>query len=122
MPSAAAGMTTTRMTPTGVAAARPSTARTSTTRMPHSGPPAGMAHAGTSARMAAVSAAPAVVVPAVISSAEEELSLLHVTGHSRRRKAVDRHGASLAAEQGERNRGRGGIDPLSHETSPPFFD
>jgi hypothetical protein len=65
--------------------------------------------------------APAVVVPAVISSAENELSLFHVTGDGRRHQAVDRQGAGLPTEQGERKQGGAGIDPWSHETSPPFF-
>jgi hypothetical protein len=65
--------------------------------------------------------APTVVIPAVIPSAEHELSLFHVTGNGRRDEAIDRQSVGLAAEQGEGKRGGGGIDPLSHETFPPFF-
>ena len=65
--------------------------------------------------------APAVVVPAVISSAEDELSLFHVAGDGRRHQAVDWQSVGLATKRGERKQGGGGIDPWSHETSPPFF-
>ena len=62
-------------------------------------------------------AAPAIVVPAVISSAEEELSLFDITGNGGRREAVDRQGVGLAnrAHHGEGKRGCGGVDPMSHE-------
>jgi hypothetical protein len=61
--------------------------------------------------------APAIVVPAVISSAEEELSLFDLTGNGCRREAVDRQGVGLAnrAHQGKGKRGCGGVDPMSHE-------
>jgi hypothetical protein len=65
---------------------------------------------------------PAVVVPAVISSAEDELSLFHVTGDRHRHEAVDRQSAGLPTEQGERKQGGAGIDPLSHETFSSVFD
>jgi hypothetical protein len=142
----ATGMTSARVTPSGVtptwvAAARPSAAgmahpgmstRTSAATdvavaasavpaMP-TGPtaPAKTAAPGVTAPIEAGSA-PAVVVPAVISSAENELSLFHVAGDGHRDEVVDRQGAGLSTEQGERKQGGAGIDPLSHETSPPFF-
>jgi hypothetical protein len=66
---------------------------------------------------------PAIVVPAVILSAEEELSLFQITGDGRRHEAVDRQGVGLTndAGQGERSRNRDGADPLSHEACPFYF-
>jgi hypothetical protein len=38
---------------------------------------------------------PAIVVPAVVSSTEEELSLFHIAGDCRRHEAIDRHSVGL---------------------------
>src|SRR6185437_15151172 len=67
--------------------------------------------------------APAIVVPAVISSAEEELSLFDLIGNCRRCEAVDRQGAGLAshAHQGKGNRSCGRVDPMSHEGVSVLF-
>jgi hypothetical protein len=47
---------------------------------------------------------PAIVVPAVILSAEEELSLFQITGDGRRREAVDRQGIGLTNDAGQDER------------------
>jgi hypothetical protein len=66
---------------------------------------------------------PTTIVPAVVSSAVRELRLFNVARDCRRRETVDRQGVGLTnrAQHGERNRRRGGIDPLSHEALPFIF-
>jgi hypothetical protein len=64
--------------------------------------------------------APAIVVPAVISSTEDELSLFRVARDCPRREGMGGQCVGLAnrTEQNQRNRGRCGQNPLSHGYLP----
>jgi hypothetical protein len=88
----------------------------------HAAAPAKAAAPGVAAPIEARTA-PAIVVPAVISSAVEELSLFDITGNGGRREAVDRQRVGLAnrAHQGKGNRSCGRVDPMSHESVSVFF-
>jgi hypothetical protein len=44
---------------------------------------------------------PTIVVPAVILSAQEELSLFQITGDGRRREAVNRQSVGLTNDAGQ---------------------
>jgi hypothetical protein len=137
------GPTTTRMSPAGPTNTRPAYAGPTNTRMSTSGPantrpayagpydhatassaaptvptraaaPAEAAAKGVAAPVEAWSA-PAVIIPAVVLSTVDELSLFDVVGNCRRHDVVDRQCVDLSgrAQQGERS--RGGINPLSHK-------
>ena len=98
-------------------------AMTAVPAMPsHAAAPAEAAAPGITAPIEARTA-PATVVPAVISSAIEELSLFDLTGNGGRREAVDRQGVGLAnrTHQGKGNRSCGRVDPMSHEGVSVLF-
>ena len=98
-------------------------AMTAVPAMPsHAAAPAEAAAPGITAPIEARTA-PATVVPAVISSAIEELSLFDLTGNGSRREAVDRQGVGLAnrTHQGKGNRSCGRVDPMSHEGVSVLF-
>jgi hypothetical protein len=58
---------------------------------------------------------PAIIVPAVVLSAVEELSLFHVARYRSGREAIDGHSVGVAKRPQQGKRSRGGIDQRSHE-------
>jgi hypothetical protein len=58
---------------------------------------------------------PAIIVPAVVLSAVEELSLFHVARYRSGREAIDGHSVGVAKRPQQGKRSRGGIDQWSHE-------